>query len=253
MINIINISNNYCKSDIPDYNYFTMQLVVGVSSRDGGVPNAKHFSLGAKRASVSIAIVLSLQGLENENVTVLSPDRNGPAIPSHDFPEFKSGLGAISVILGGRKIKDSYIVRDCHISRIKENVQPTRAPPCAWLLVAQNAEHESSDRECSDGLKSRSAARLAKRSGAARPASSSTSFCAVEASMRVPLDSLRTCERKCRRLNARGRPTFNCLPLVTWTEKEQKVERGEEEEGGVCAHSFESVPPRFFLLAANRI
>jgi len=40
-------------------------------------------------------------------------------------------------------------------------------PPCAWLLVAQNAEHESSDRECSDGLKSRLAARFAKRSDAA--------------------------------------------------------------------------------------
>jgi len=61
-------------------------------------------------------------------------------------------------------------------------------------------------------------------------AASSASFCAAEASVRVPLDSLRTCERKCRRLNARGRSTFNCLPLVTW-QQPQREDEDEEEEG----------------------
>lgn len=115
---------------------------------------------------------------------------------------------------------------------------------CVAAGRAERRTRERSDRECSDGLKSRLAARFAKRSGATRPASSLTSFCAVEASMRVPLDSLRTCERKCRRLNARGRPSFNCLPLVTverprknrgWKEEEE-----EEKKDDVCAHSFES-------------
>lgn len=96
---------------------------------------------------------------------------------------------------------------------------------CAAAVRAQhkNAGETRSDRECSDGLKSRLAARFAD-SGAKRR-SRSASFCAAEASVRVPLDSLRTCERKCRRLNARGRPSFNCLPLVTRPERAEKGER----------------------------
>jgi len=84
---------------------------------------------------------------------------------------------------------------------------------------------------------------LASRSGATRPASSSTfSFCAVEASMRVPLDSLRTCERKCRRLNARGRPSFNCLPLVTWRPRRSRRRR----KTMYARISFESALLAFF-------
>lgn len=78
---------------------------------------------------------------------------------------------------------------------------------------------------------------LASRSAAAARRSSA-SFCAVEASVRVgPLDSLRTCERKRRRLNARGRPSFNCLPLVTGVEKAPAEAGGERGGGGRCARS----------------
>lgn len=128
----------------------------------------------------------------------------------------------------------SYIMNE--EKRSTHRVLRVRHVRSCWSDRTQN---ESSDRECSDGLKSRLAARFAKRSDATRSASSSMSFCAVEASMRVPLDSLRTCERKCRRLNAYGRPSFNCLLLVTWTKK-------KEEKDDVWAHSFESAF-HFFL------
>lgn len=75
------------------------------------------------------------------------------------------------------------------------------------------------------------ASRTAERSDAAG-VGRSTSFCAAEASVRVPLDSLRTCERKCRRLNARGRSSFNCLPLVT---RPERAEKREGEKGDARA------------------
>lgn len=121
---------------------------------------------------------------------------------------------------------------------------------CAAAVRAERRNTgESSDRECSDGLKSRLAVRFAD-SGAKRRCGRrrrSTSFCAAEASVRVPLDSLRTCERKCRRLNARGRPSFNCLPLVTRLEEKQEEE--EDEKGGraMCARvSLEKRSSCFF-------
>lgn len=100
-------------------------------------------------------------------------------------------------------------------------------PPCARLLFAHNIRTQERhaptvNAQTALNLVSLLASRTAERSDAR-----SASFCAAEASVRVPLDSLRTCERKCRRLNARGRSSFNCLPLVTRPERAEK-RKGEK-------------------------
>lgn len=126
------------------------------------------------------------------------------------------------------------------MNKEKRSTLDSSEPPCARLLFAQNnirtqERHASTvNAQTALNLVSLFASRTAKRSDAAG-VGRSASFCAAEASVRVPLDSLRTCERKCRRLNARGRSSFNCLPLVT-----RPGRREARGRGGWCARARSS-------------